>query len=553
MPTQASKAAAPADDDAIMDASVERSSNIRVKPPAPTCCMRAATVLLYLTYAFGLALGGVFLWWVIETGASPEYLAFGISAIFVGLAVTLSLRDLHLHLVNYVAPDLQRHYVRIIAMIPIYSLQSWLALRFPDSKVYLETCRECYEAYVLYSFYNLMLAFLGGKAQLAEKLKARGVAQGRERAKHVFPFCCLRGWKLGSRFIHRCTVGCYQYVLLRVLCSAIALITEATHTYGEGNFSPGKFYLWSTIIINISQVWTLYVLALFYVELRGDLKPLSPLGKFAIVKAVVFLSWWQGLGFSAAVSLGLIPSALGYEAHDVARALQNFVITVEMAGAAVAHHYVFSYRDFYDSKKLAPVVVMQRARAHSSHSHSGHRGHGAAAATGAVSTPDATPTTAAGGEGEEAAEVELPTVSVGAALVDIMPLDVLQDTATNLTTGFGLTHKWEKRRLQRFNSARMAIHEYANAELGAIEAGFAPGHAGPASTGLGVAATPGKARAHSDAGEHATQPPPSVHVGTPVSAGAPSAPSPGGFGDSARSARRSRMVREMSRGRMNAQ
>jgi hypothetical protein len=57
----------------------------------------------------------------------------------------------------------QRHYIRILWMVPIYSIESWLALRFNEQKLYLETMREAYEAYVVYSFFKLMREFFGPK------------------------------------------------------------------------------------------------------------------------------------------------------------------------------------------------------------------------------------------------------------------------------------------------------------------------------------------------------------------------------------------------------
>jgi hypothetical protein len=38
-----------------------------------------------------------------------------------------------MHCAHYVSP-LQRYYVRILFMVPVYSLQSWLALRYPKEK-----------------------------------------------------------------------------------------------------------------------------------------------------------------------------------------------------------------------------------------------------------------------------------------------------------------------------------------------------------------------------------------------------------------------------------
>lgn len=48
-------------------------------------------------------------------------------------------------------------------------------------------------------FYVLMLEYLGGR----ERLGARLAARSEERAKHLFPFCFLRGWRFGNRFVHR--------------------------------------------------------------------------------------------------------------------------------------------------------------------------------------------------------------------------------------------------------------------------------------------------------------------------------------------------------------
>ena len=53
---------------------------------------------------------------------------------------------------------LQPFVVRIMWMVPIYAVDSWLALRFMGAAIYLDTVRECYEAYVLYNFFSYLLA-----------------------------------------------------------------------------------------------------------------------------------------------------------------------------------------------------------------------------------------------------------------------------------------------------------------------------------------------------------------------------------------------------------
>lgn len=51
--------------------------------------------------------------------------------------------------------------MRIILMVPIYTLSTTLAITFPAAHVYLVTVSETYEAFALASFFLLVVAFLG--------------------------------------------------------------------------------------------------------------------------------------------------------------------------------------------------------------------------------------------------------------------------------------------------------------------------------------------------------------------------------------------------------
>lgn len=65
-----------------------------------------------------------------------------------------------MHTEYYTRPRLQRHVIRILWMVPIYSLDAWLALRFKDARGYLDPVREIYEAYVIYNFYAYLMNYL---------------------------------------------------------------------------------------------------------------------------------------------------------------------------------------------------------------------------------------------------------------------------------------------------------------------------------------------------------------------------------------------------------
>lgn len=46
-------------------------------------------------------------------------------------------------------------------MVPIYTVDSWLSLRFKSYALYLDMIRDCYESYILYLFLALMIGYIG--------------------------------------------------------------------------------------------------------------------------------------------------------------------------------------------------------------------------------------------------------------------------------------------------------------------------------------------------------------------------------------------------------
>ena len=57
--------------------------------------------------------------------------------------------------------SIQKHVVRIVWMIPLYSIESFFALKYRKSAIYIRTFRECYESYVIYNFLYYLIALLG--------------------------------------------------------------------------------------------------------------------------------------------------------------------------------------------------------------------------------------------------------------------------------------------------------------------------------------------------------------------------------------------------------
>lgn len=69
----------------------------------------------------------------------------------------------------------------------------WLALRYPSLAIYVDTCRECYEAYVIYNFLVFLLNFLSNQyPSLVLMLEVQ------QQQPHLPPLCCCPPWPMGE-------------------------------------------------------------------------------------------------------------------------------------------------------------------------------------------------------------------------------------------------------------------------------------------------------------------------------------------------------------------
>lgn len=179
---------------------------------------------------------------------------------------------------------------------------------------------------------------------------------------HMRPFCFLPPWPMGSRFLHYCRLGVFQYVLIKLVCAILTCILESQELYDEGDFHAfDRGYIWVTLLVNFSQILAMYCLVLFWHEMQDALLGVRPVAKLLVIKAIVFVSWWQGVGIAGFVWLGWIRGTLTYSVQEVASGLQDFLICIEMLFAAVAHHFIFSYHDMYDaSAENAASILANR-------------------------------------------------------------------------------------------------------------------------------------------------------------------------------------------------
>ncbi|XP_052896088.1 transmembrane protein 184C [Anopheles moucheti] len=269
-----------------------------------------------------------------------------IGGLFVLCAIPISIWQIAQHTIHYTQPQLQRHIIRILWMVPIYALNALLCLIYPSKSIYMDSIRECYEAYVIYNFMKYLLNYLNLEMDLERALEFN------TQTHHFIPCCCLSTWQMGREFVHNCKHGILQYTVVRPLTTVIACICQLNHVYGEGQFQASVAFPYLVFINNCSQSIAMYCLALFYRATRNELRAMKPLPKFFCIKAVIFFSFFQSVIIYFLVYYGIIKDIFDsntseFESQlELSTKLQNFLICIEMFLAALAHHYSFSHHPY---------------------------------------------------------------------------------------------------------------------------------------------------------------------------------------------------------------
>ncbi|NWV74449.1 T184A protein, partial [Dasyornis broadbenti] len=286
-----------------------------------------------------------------------------ISGIFVWSALIVTFHQIYTHLRNYTVPKEQRYIIRILFIVPVYAFDSWLSLLLLGSHqyyVYFDSVRDCYEAFVIYSFLSLCFEYLGGESTIMTEIRGKPIA-----SSCFYGTCCLQGMSYSIGFLRFCKQATLQFCIVKPLMAIITIILQAFGKYRDGDFNVHSGYLYITIIYNFSVSLALYALFLFYFATMDLLRPFKPVLKFITIKAVIFLSFWQGTLLAILEKCGVIPEVQlidGKEvgAGTVAAGYQNFIICIEMLFASIALRYAFTCQVYREKKEnstanLAPM------------------------------------------------------------------------------------------------------------------------------------------------------------------------------------------------------
>lgn len=281
-----------------------------------------------------------------------EYAVFATCGAFSVAACLLAFFLIYRHLKHFTEPKPQTNICRILLMVPIYAIDSWLSIYFRHYSVYFDIVRDAYEAYVLYQFFDLLVYYFETECRRYYGADFEGITAGEILAnfpptKHPWPFGCLCPRIIpGPHYFLKSKRYILQYVIVKPAASLIAIILHSQDLYKPGNFSPKYGYLYIAITINISVSLALYYLLLFYMLIVDVIQEYKPLYKLLAIKAILFFAFWQSVAIGLLSFIGVLPPIDPWTEDEVAEGINNIVICIEMFILSVAHIWIFPYDEY---------------------------------------------------------------------------------------------------------------------------------------------------------------------------------------------------------------
>jgi hypothetical protein len=285
-----------------------------------------------------------------------HFFAWAVAGVFAFAAIFLSIYLIFQHFRHYHKPQHQRHITRILCMVPVYSLTSWLTFRYFRYVVYFEFVRGLFESFVIFEFFHLLLKYLGESEE-----EQKRVLKNKAARKLPYPCCLFTCNPAGPHFINDCKIIVMQYAIIRQVTTILGIVMQSIGIYCPESLSYRHGRLYLTLLNVGSTAVAMYGMVLLYLTVRKDIAEYKPITKFLSVKFVLFMTFWQTLILAILSHEGFIPKSRYWSPDDVTVGLQSFLICVEMFIAAMWHSRVecFGYQDFVNEHHKHNTSILE--------------------------------------------------------------------------------------------------------------------------------------------------------------------------------------------------
>jgi hypothetical protein len=259
-------------------------------------------------------------------------------------AILLTLYLIYLHCIFYRNPLEQRCIVRILIMVIIYAVDSFCALLWHEQAVWIGAVRDSYEAYVIFSFFTLLMTFLDGPETVVQRYWQGGTAT----MKHLFPLCCFKPVTLDRSTLLSWEFMTLQYAVINPILGIVTTIIWFANRelYEEGKMDVHNSYPWIAGIRFISVTLAFTSLVYFFVATKDFMAEKSPTKMLISIKIIIFLSFWESVALSGLAHFGVIAPTKFWSSDSIATGATNFLLCVQMWMVAVAHRWCFSHEPY---------------------------------------------------------------------------------------------------------------------------------------------------------------------------------------------------------------
>jgi len=263
-----------------------------------------------------------------------------VAVVAVLLTCVISLSLIVSHLTRYERPEVQKYVVRILFMAPIYSLVALLCLTFRNISPYITIVRDGYEAFTIYNFVKMLYELLGGERAVIN------VMAKKKQIEMVFPLHWMEPWEMGDEMFYNCKFGILQYVVVIPVCAGVLFVSGMAGVSRSQEWYTIDF--WIGAVQLISSTWAIYCLITFYLSMQEELERAvkNALGKFLVVKAVVFFCFWQSILLELILLIGYVPEYEAYTRAEFIDAVEKWLICLEMVVISVLFHLTYPVEEF---------------------------------------------------------------------------------------------------------------------------------------------------------------------------------------------------------------
>lgn len=286
-----------------------------------------------------------------------------LSATFGALAVAIAFFLILRHATHYLKPYEQKHIIRILLMIPIYAVVSFLSYLYYHKAVYFEVLRDCYEAFAIASFFTLMCHYIAPNLH-EQKEYFRNV----QPKNWVWPLTWMqkctggqdKGWlrkpRSGLTWFNVVWLSIFQYCFIRPFFTLVAVITQHFGRYCQSSKDPRFAYIWVAGFEAISVTIAMYCLIQFYIQLKEDLAPHRPFMKVLCIKLVIFFCFWQSWIISLLTAdSGPLKATKQIAGPDLRIGIPSMLTCVEMSIFAVLHLFAFPWKPYDLGRRHEPL------------------------------------------------------------------------------------------------------------------------------------------------------------------------------------------------------